>query len=144
MLISLEDPDLSFQQTTPPPPSVYRTTARMSIQAQTPIPFPFEAEADRLLAIPTPPPSPLTPLSLPLPQIPSPPFHVPSPPTTSLTYCEGGGDSVVAAAAALVDGGVGVGWCSDGNDDGIGGGFGCGRSRPEVAGAAPKKRERGG
>nr|GEY01954.1 hypothetical protein [Tanacetum cinerariifolium] len=71
--------------TTPPPPSAYRTTARMSIRAQTHIPFLFEAEVDRLLAIPTPPPSTLTPLSSPLPQIPSPPFHVPSPPTTSLT-----------------------------------------------------------
>nr|GEY84834.1 hypothetical protein [Tanacetum cinerariifolium]GEY94412.1 hypothetical protein [Tanacetum cinerariifolium] len=71
--------------TTPPPPSAYRTTARMSIRAQTHIPFPFEAEVDILLVIPTPSPSTLTPLSSPLPQIPSPPFHVPSPPTTSLT-----------------------------------------------------------
>ncbi|GJR90472.1 hypothetical protein Tco_0214483 [Tanacetum coccineum] len=71
---------------TPPPPPAYRTTARMSIRAQTPIPFPFEAEVDRLLAIPTPPPSSLTPLSSLLPQIPSPPFPIPSPPTTSPTY----------------------------------------------------------
>ncbi|GJU48649.1 hypothetical protein Tco_1218204 [Tanacetum coccineum] len=42
---------------TPPPPPAYRTTARMSIRAQTPIPFPSEAEVDKLLAIPTPPPS---------------------------------------------------------------------------------------
>ncbi|GJW93460.1 hypothetical protein Tco_0173132 [Tanacetum coccineum] len=48
---------------TPPPPPAYRTTARMSIRAQTPIPFPSETEVDRLLAIPTPPPSPLTSLS---------------------------------------------------------------------------------
>ncbi|GJX93932.1 hypothetical protein Tco_0348518 [Tanacetum coccineum] len=54
------------------PPPAYRTTARMSIRAQTPIPFPFEVEVDRLLAIPTPPPSPL-------PQIPSPPLLVSSP-----------------------------------------------------------------
>ncbi|GJT78244.1 hypothetical protein Tco_1044969, partial [Tanacetum coccineum] len=47
---------------TPPPPLAYRTTARMSIRAQTPIPFPSEAEVDRILAIPTLPPSPLTPL----------------------------------------------------------------------------------
>nr|GFA72133.1 hypothetical protein [Tanacetum cinerariifolium] len=67
-------------------PPAYRTTVRMSIQAQTAIPFPSEAEVDRLLAIPTPPPSPLTPLSSPLPWIPSPPFPVPSLPTTSLTY----------------------------------------------------------
>ncbi|GJU99936.1 hypothetical protein Tco_1329207 [Tanacetum coccineum] len=56
------------------PPPACRTTARMSIRAQTPIPFSSEAEVDRLLAIPTLPPSPLTPLSSPLPQIPSPPF----------------------------------------------------------------------
>ncbi|GJW97355.1 putative reverse transcriptase domain-containing protein [Tanacetum coccineum] len=62
------------------PPPAYRTTARMSIRAQTPIPFPFEVEVDRLLAIPTLPPSLLTPLSSPLPQIPSPPLPVSSPP----------------------------------------------------------------
>nr|GFB02553.1 hypothetical protein [Tanacetum cinerariifolium] len=45
------------------PPLAYHTTARMSIQAQTPIPFLSEAEVDRLLVIPTPPPSPLAPLS---------------------------------------------------------------------------------
>ncbi|GKF45643.1 hypothetical protein Tco_0135445, partial [Tanacetum coccineum] len=56
-----------------PPPHAYRTTARMSIRAQAPISFPSEAEVARLLAIPTPPPSPLTPLSSPLPRIPSPP-----------------------------------------------------------------------
>nr|GEX44737.1 retrovirus-related Pol polyprotein from transposon TNT 1-94 [Tanacetum cinerariifolium] len=72
--------------TTPPP--AYRTTARMSIRAQTPIPFPSKAEVDRLLAIPTPPSSPLTPPSSPLPRIPSLPFPVPSPSTTSPTYTE--------------------------------------------------------
>ncbi|GJS60863.1 hypothetical protein Tco_0655647 [Tanacetum coccineum] len=71
---------------TPPPPPAYRTTARMSIRAQTPIPFMSEAEVDRLLAMPTLPPSPLTSLSSPLPRIPSPPFPVPSPPVTSPTY----------------------------------------------------------
>nr|GEU94835.1 hypothetical protein [Tanacetum cinerariifolium] len=70
------------------PPPAYRTITRMSIRAQTHIPFPSEAEVDRLLAIPTPPPSPLTPLSSPLPRIPSQPFPVPSPPTTSPTYTE--------------------------------------------------------
>ncbi|GKD40311.1 hypothetical protein Tco_1260518, partial [Tanacetum coccineum] len=45
-------------------PLAYRTTARMSIRAQTPIPFS---------------------LSSPLPQIPSPPFPIPSPLTTSPT-----------------------------------------------------------
>ncbi|GJR43216.1 hypothetical protein Tco_1311319 [Tanacetum coccineum] len=66
-------------------PPAYRTTARMSIRAQTHIPFPSEAKVDRLIAIPTPPPSPLTPLSSLLPRIPSPPFPVPSPLTTSPT-----------------------------------------------------------
>ncbi|GJT13729.1 hypothetical protein Tco_0860771 [Tanacetum coccineum] len=63
---------------TPPPPA-YRTTARMSVQSQAPIPFPSKAEVARLLAILT-PPSLLTPLSSPLPQIPSPPLLIPSPP----------------------------------------------------------------
>ncbi|GKB26440.1 hypothetical protein Tco_0865841 [Tanacetum coccineum] len=52
---------------------------------------PFETDefaVDRLLVIPTPPPSPLTPLSSPLPQIPSLPLPVPSPLTTSPTYAE--------------------------------------------------------
>ncbi|GKG09185.1 hypothetical protein Tco_0337931, partial [Tanacetum coccineum] len=53
-----------------------------------PISFPSEAEVARLLALPTPPPSPLTLLSSPLPQIPSPPLP-PSPPTyTSPPYAE--------------------------------------------------------
>ncbi|GJX02930.1 putative reverse transcriptase domain-containing protein, partial [Tanacetum coccineum] len=60
-------------------PPAYRTTARMSIRAQTPIPFPSKAEVDRLLSIPTLPPSPLTSYSSPLPQIPSPPLPVSSP-----------------------------------------------------------------
>ncbi|GJV87130.1 hypothetical protein Tco_1531068, partial [Tanacetum coccineum] len=59
------------------PPPAYRTTARMSIRAQTPIPFPSEAEVDRLLAISTPP-------SSPLPQIPSPPLPVSSLPMSPL------------------------------------------------------------
>ncbi|GJR01964.1 hypothetical protein Tco_0524948, partial [Tanacetum coccineum] len=54
-------------------------TTRMSVRPQTPIPFPSREEVDRLLALSTPPSSPLTPLSSPLPQIPSPPFPV-SPP----------------------------------------------------------------
>ncbi|GKA67664.1 hypothetical protein Tco_0767581, partial [Tanacetum coccineum] len=83
-----EDHLALLSSVTPPPPPAYRTTARMSIRAQTPIPFLSKAEVDRLLAIPTPPPSQLTPLSSPLPQIPSPPFLVPSPPTTSPTYTE--------------------------------------------------------
>ncbi|GJW21532.1 hypothetical protein Tco_0032154 [Tanacetum coccineum] len=69
---------------TPPPPPAYCTTTRMSILAQTPIPFLSEAEVDRLLAIPTPPLSPLTLLSSPLLQIPSPPFLVTFTTTTGL------------------------------------------------------------
>ncbi|GJU30748.1 hypothetical protein Tco_1174337 [Tanacetum coccineum] len=69
-----------------PPPPRHRTTSRISILAQAPIPFLFEEEVERFLAIPTSPPSPLTPLSSPLPHIPSPPLpvspplHVSSPP----------------------------------------------------------------
>ncbi|GJX05871.1 hypothetical protein Tco_0193803 [Tanacetum coccineum] len=62
-----------------PPPPVHRTTARISILAQAPVPFLSEKEVERFLAIPTLPPSPLTLLSSPLPQIPSPPLPV-SPP----------------------------------------------------------------
>ncbi|GJS87356.1 hypothetical protein Tco_0769992 [Tanacetum coccineum] len=62
-----------------PPLPVHRTTARISILAQAPVPFLSEEEVERFLAIPTPPPSPLTPLSSPLPQIPSLPLLV-SPP----------------------------------------------------------------
>nr|GEX60332.1 hypothetical protein [Tanacetum cinerariifolium] len=79
-----EEEHLASADSVPPP--AYRTTARMSIQAQTPIPFPSKAEVDMLLAIPTPPSSPLTPLSSLLPRIPSPPFPVPSPPTASPIY----------------------------------------------------------
>ncbi|GJV83252.1 hypothetical protein Tco_1523150 [Tanacetum coccineum] len=75
------------------PPSVHRTTARISIPAQAPVPFLSEEEVERFLDIPTPPPSPLTPLSSPLPQIPSPPLPVspplpisPPPLPASLTY----------------------------------------------------------
>ncbi|GJR68750.1 hypothetical protein Tco_0014815 [Tanacetum coccineum] len=72
-------------------PSLRRHTARMSVRPQTPVPFPSGAEVKRLLALPIPPPSPLTPLSSPLPQIPSPPLppppsslHLPPPVPTSL------------------------------------------------------------
>ncbi|GKF23214.1 hypothetical protein Tco_0075536 [Tanacetum coccineum] len=58
----------------------YRVTARMSIRPQAPVPFLSEEVAERLLALPTPPPSPLSPYSSPLPQIPSLPLPIPSPP----------------------------------------------------------------
>ncbi|GJY62270.1 hypothetical protein Tco_0462927 [Tanacetum coccineum] len=60
---------------TPPPLPAYRVTARMFIRSETPIPFLSKEEVNRLLTLPTPPPSPLTPLSSPLPQIPSPPIN---------------------------------------------------------------------
>ncbi|GJU14515.1 hypothetical protein Tco_1142481 [Tanacetum coccineum] len=67
------------------PPPVHHTTARISISAQAPIPFLSEEEVERFLAIPTPPPSLLTPLSSPLPQIPSPPLPISPPlPVSSL------------------------------------------------------------
>ncbi|GJU55039.1 hypothetical protein Tco_1228753 [Tanacetum coccineum] len=61
------------------PPPTCRTTARMSIQDQTPIPFLSATKVDRFLAISTPQPSPLTSYSSPLPQIPSTPLPVSSP-----------------------------------------------------------------
>ncbi|GKD48393.1 hypothetical protein Tco_1277369, partial [Tanacetum coccineum] len=74
----------------PPPPHAYRVTARMSIRPHMPVPFLYEEEAERFLAMPTLPPSPLTPLSLPLPQIPSLPLPVspplPASPTHPLGY----------------------------------------------------------
>nr|GEY81529.1 reverse transcriptase domain-containing protein [Tanacetum cinerariifolium] len=67
-----EEEHLALADSVSPP--AYRTTARMSIRAQTPIPFPSETKVAILLAIPTPPPSSLTSYSSPLPQIPSPPL----------------------------------------------------------------------
>nr|GEX62021.1 hypothetical protein [Tanacetum cinerariifolium] len=66
------------------PPPIYRTTARISIRAQTPIPFSSKTEVARLLIIPALPPSPLTSYSSPLSQIPSPP--PPASPTHPLGY----------------------------------------------------------
>ncbi|GJU66933.1 hypothetical protein Tco_1253192 [Tanacetum coccineum] len=68
------------------PPHVHRVMARISIPAQAPTPFWSEADVDRFLAIRTPPPSPLTPLSSPLPHIPSPPLPVSPPPPASPTH----------------------------------------------------------
>nr|GEU49661.1 hypothetical protein [Tanacetum cinerariifolium] len=52
--------------------------ARISIRPQTHMPPLFESRVAELLAMPTPPPSPLTPVSSPLLESPSPPFPVPS------------------------------------------------------------------
>ncbi|GJY92496.1 hypothetical protein Tco_0508278, partial [Tanacetum coccineum] len=51
---------------------VHRMTTRISIRDEPSISLPPREEVERLLALTTPPPSPLTPLSFPLPQIPSP------------------------------------------------------------------------
>nr|GFC35714.1 hypothetical protein [Tanacetum cinerariifolium] len=65
---------------TPPPHPAYRMTARISIIAPVPMPAWTDSEVVRLLAISSPPVSPLSPWSLPPPQIPFPPL----PPILSL------------------------------------------------------------
>nr|GEZ81205.1 putative reverse transcriptase domain-containing protein [Tanacetum cinerariifolium] len=57
-----------------PPPPALRVTARISFRPQPPTLSFTKEDANRFLAMPIPPPSPLTPLSSPLPQIPSPPL----------------------------------------------------------------------
>ncbi|GJT52645.1 hypothetical protein Tco_0978802 [Tanacetum coccineum] len=75
-------------------PPVHRMTARISIRDEPSISLPPREEVERLLALTTPPPSPLTPLSSPLPHIPSPPLPaspplpIPSPPPNSPTHIE--------------------------------------------------------
>nr|GEU64983.1 hypothetical protein [Tanacetum cinerariifolium] len=71
---------------TPPPHPAYHSIARMSIRPQTPISLPSDTEIARLMAIPTPLPSLLSPLSSPLPHIPSSPLPLLSPPPTDPTY----------------------------------------------------------
>ncbi|GKB26623.1 hypothetical protein Tco_0866024 [Tanacetum coccineum] len=58
-------------------------TSRISMWDELSISLPPREEVERLLALTTPPPSPLTPLSSPLPQIPSPPLPA-SPPASVL------------------------------------------------------------
>ncbi|GKG50123.1 hypothetical protein Tco_0521223, partial [Tanacetum coccineum] len=53
-------------------PPVHRMNARIYIRDEPSISLPHREEVERLLALTTPPPSPLTPLSSPLLQIPSP------------------------------------------------------------------------
>ncbi|GKC71059.1 hypothetical protein Tco_1116942, partial [Tanacetum coccineum] len=64
-------------------PPVHRMTARISIRDEPSISLPPREEVERLLALTTPPSSPLTPLSSPLPHIPSPSFPA-SPPASVL------------------------------------------------------------
>ncbi|GJZ36982.1 hypothetical protein Tco_0583173, partial [Tanacetum coccineum] len=63
---------------------VHRMTTRISIRDEPSISLSPREEVERLLALTTPPPSPLTPLSSPLPQIPSPPLPA-SPPASLLS-----------------------------------------------------------
>ncbi|GJZ28147.1 putative reverse transcriptase domain-containing protein [Tanacetum coccineum] len=82
-----EDEDEDEEEEHPAPadsvPPVHRMTARISIRDEPSISLPPREEVERLLALTTPPPSPLTPLSSPLPHIPSPPFPA-SPPASVL------------------------------------------------------------
>ncbi|GJZ45230.1 hypothetical protein Tco_0592826, partial [Tanacetum coccineum] len=64
-------------------PPVHCMTARISIRDEPSISLPPREEVERLLALTTPSPSPLTPLSSPLPHIPTPPFPA-SPPASVL------------------------------------------------------------
>ncbi|GKA60265.1 hypothetical protein Tco_0759672, partial [Tanacetum coccineum] len=59
-------------------PPIHHMTARISIRDEPSISFPPRKEVKILLALTTPPPSPLTPLSSPLPQIPSLPPNSPT------------------------------------------------------------------
>ncbi|GJU59387.1 hypothetical protein Tco_1237153 [Tanacetum coccineum] len=82
-----EDEDEEEEEEHPAPadsvPPVHRMTARISIRDEPSISLPPREEVERLLALTTPPPSPLTPLSSPLPHIPSPLFPA-SPPASVL------------------------------------------------------------
>nr|GEW61092.1 putative reverse transcriptase domain-containing protein [Tanacetum cinerariifolium] len=96
----------SLADSIPPPPAL-RVTARISFRPQ-PLTLSFTKEdTDRFLAMPIPPPSPLTPLSSPLPQIPSPHSSItPYPPhtTTCCITTLTAGESSVDAAARLIEG----------------------------------------
>ncbi|GKC24814.1 putative reverse transcriptase domain-containing protein [Tanacetum coccineum] len=82
-----EDEDEEEEEDHPTPVDsvlpIHRMTARISIRDEPSISLPPREEVERLLALTTPPPSPLTPLSSPLPQIPSPPLPA-SPPASVL------------------------------------------------------------
>ncbi|GJY86693.1 hypothetical protein Tco_0500719 [Tanacetum coccineum] len=82
-----DDDDEEEEEEHPAPadsvPPVHRMTARISIRYEPSISLPPREEVERLLTLTTPPPSPLTPLSSPLPHIPSPPLPA-SPPTSVL------------------------------------------------------------
>nr|GFC25709.1 hypothetical protein [Tanacetum cinerariifolium] len=93
-----------------PPPPALCVTARISFRPQ-PSTLSFTKEdAERFLAMPIPPPSPLTLLSSPLPQIPSPPLPASPPilpiPRLSIVHYSGyeARESSVAAAARTIEG----------------------------------------
>ncbi|GKD49047.1 hypothetical protein Tco_1278023 [Tanacetum coccineum] len=77
-----EDEDEEEEEEHPAPaysvPPVHRITARITIRDEPSISLPPMEEVERLLALTTPPPSPLTLLSSPLLQIPSPPPNTPT------------------------------------------------------------------
>ncbi|GKC42158.1 hypothetical protein Tco_1059880, partial [Tanacetum coccineum] len=75
-----EEEHLALADSVPP---VHRMTARISIRDEPSLSLPPREEVERLLDLTTPPPSPLTPLSSPLPRIPSPPLPA-SPPASVL------------------------------------------------------------
>ncbi|GJT62287.1 hypothetical protein Tco_1005820 [Tanacetum coccineum] len=87
LLLPHEDEDVEEEEEHPAlansVPPVHRMTARISIWDEPSISLPHREEVERLLALTTPPPSPLTPLSSPLPHIPSPPFPA-SPPASPI------------------------------------------------------------
>nr|GEX66816.1 putative reverse transcriptase domain-containing protein [Tanacetum cinerariifolium] len=128
-----EEEELPASADSIPPPPALRVTARISFRPQPPTLSFTKEDAERFLAMPIPPPSPLTPLSSPLPQIPSPPLpaSIPlpaaSPPLQllssnrrtdrpgvalpprkrlSIVHCPGyeAGESSVAAAAKPIEG----------------------------------------
>nr|GFB98730.1 hypothetical protein [Tanacetum cinerariifolium] len=69
-------------------PAVAHAPSAEETEPQTPISLPSDTEIARLMAIPTPPSSSLSPLSSPLPQIPSRPLPLLSPPPIDPTYEE--------------------------------------------------------
>nr|GFC82632.1 hypothetical protein [Tanacetum cinerariifolium] len=69
-----EEHPASANSIPPPPLPALRVTARISFRPQPPTLSFTKEDAKRFLAMPILPPSPLTPLSSPLPQIPSPPL----------------------------------------------------------------------
>nr|GEU74914.1 hypothetical protein [Tanacetum cinerariifolium] len=99
----------SLTDSIPPPPALC-VTARISFRPQPPTLSFTKEDAERLLAMPIPPPSPLTPLSSPLQQIPSPPLLA-SPPilpiplhVASLPYRYEARESSVATLARPIEG----------------------------------------